>query len=90
MRVSGEEGQGIGGTGRQDNVKGIAGGDLVHKFRCVEHGAGPWLDDGEFDGVGLGVVGNLRAAACDFSIERGDAQAQMLGFGAANTIVLRC
>jgi len=60
---------------------------VVQKFRGVEHGAGPRLDDGEFDGIDLGVIIDLGAPAGDFGIQGGDAQAQVLGFGATNAIV---
>jgi len=90
--VGGPEAEGIGSAGRQDEVKGITGSDLVQDVRAglamlAVHGFGPRLDGGQLDGVGLGLEVELGAVFGDLGVEGFDAELEAFGFGAAGAVV---
>jgi hypothetical protein len=85
--MGGEQGEGIGGAGRQDNVEGEAAGDFVEDLGDVGDRVRPGLEGGEVNGVGVGVI-KLSAEAFDFCVEGAEAEVETFGFVAADVVVL--
>ncbi len=85
--MGGPEAEGIGSARRQEEVKGITGGDLVQDFGAI-YGLGPEFDGGQLDGVGLGLEVKFGAVFGDFGVEGFDAEVEAFGFGASGAVVL--
>jgi hypothetical protein len=85
--VSVPEGEGIGGTGRQENMESESFGDLIQHLRAV-HGLGPGFNGRQFDGACLVVVIQFRPGLADFGIESLKAYAQAGGLSLADAVVL--
>ena len=86
MGVGGPEGHGIGRAGRQDEVEGVAAGDLVESFGAI-HRFWPRLDGRQLDGVGLRFQIEFSPTFGDFGVEGFDAEVEAFGFGAASAVV---
>jgi hypothetical protein len=85
--VGGEEAEDIGGTGGQNDVEGVAAGDLVEDLGEVEHGFRPRLKLRELERMGVCVI-ELRTAAFNFIVQGLDADFEAAGFGTAEVVVL--
>ena len=81
------DGEDDGGASRGEELEDEALGDFVEQGRSVENRLGPGVEVGQYDGIGLGIVFEA-AAAIDFAVEGGEAQAEAIGFGTAGAVVL--
>src|ERR1043166_9282745 len=87
VRVRIPKGGGNGGAGRQDHLEAEALADLMQNFLAIDR-FWPWRNAGQFDGVRLIVVANLRSALSHFAVEGLQADAQTSRFGLAGAVVL--
>src|SRR5216684_3890614 len=88
VTVSGEQAEDIGGTGGQNDVEGVATGDVVEDLGEVEHGFRPRFKRRELDRMSVCVV-QLGTAAFNFGVEGLDAEVEAAGFGTADVVVFR-
>jgi hypothetical protein len=88
--VTGPEGEGIGSAEWQEEIAGVAARDFVEESGGVGDGFGPGFAGGDFgeNGLDTGLVFEFGAEAGDFAVEDFGADAKLLGFVKADTVVL--
>jgi uncharacterized protein YunC (DUF1805 family) len=85
--VSIPQSEGRAGAVAEGELQVEAGEDVGEDLGTVD-GLGPGFEVREFDSIGLGIVGELGAAASNLGIEGANAQSEAFGFGEANAVVL--